>query len=49
MGAKHELLEVLKFNANGQSRAVIGRVLPLREPATAPRHWRSEANLAKLN
>ena len=37
MGAKHELLEVLKFFACGQLRAVIDRVLPLTEAGAAHR------------
>jgi NADPH:quinone reductase-like Zn-dependent oxidoreductase len=35
MGAKHELLEALKFFASGELRAVIDRVLPLKEAAAA--------------
>ncbi len=35
MGAKHELLEVLKFFGAGKLRAVIDRVLPLQEAASA--------------
>lgn len=35
MGAKHELLEALKFFRTGQLRAVIDRVLPLQEAAAA--------------
>jgi len=35
MGAKHELLEVLKFFGAGQLHAVIDRVLPLQEAAAA--------------
>ena len=35
MGAKHELLEALKFFATGQLRAVIDRVLPLQEAVAA--------------
>jgi len=48
MGAKHELLEVLKFFATGQLRAVIDRVLPLSEAATAHRALENRGQFGKV-
>ena len=48
MGAKHELLEVLKFFATGQLRPVIDRVLPLSEAAAAHEVLESRAQFGKV-
>ena len=48
MGAKHELLEVLKFFANGQLRAVVDRSMPLTEAAAAHRALEDRHQFGKV-
>lgn len=48
MGAKHELLQVLKFFATGQLRPVIDRVLPLSEAAAAHQSLEHRAQFGKV-
>lgn len=48
MGAKHELLEVLKFFASGQLRAVVDRSMPLTEAAVAHRALEDRNQFGKV-
>lgn len=48
MGAKHELLEVLKFFPTGQLHPVIDRVLPLSEAAAAHEALEHRAQFGKV-
>jgi NADPH:quinone reductase-like Zn-dependent oxidoreductase len=48
MGAKHELLEVLKFFSTGQLRAVVDRTMPLTEAAAAHRALEDRNQFGKV-
>jgi NADPH:quinone reductase-like Zn-dependent oxidoreductase len=48
MGAKHELVEVMKFVKEGKLKAVVDRVLPLEQAADAHRALKNRAQFGKV-